>query len=111
MKRFIIQILSTSISFYILTKLFSSISFGSTYAIILMAIVFTIAHKLLKPLLQALRRPISIISLGFISFPVNGLIMLISANLVDGAYISSLPDAIILSLALSFIQSLVSIVI
>lgn len=111
MKRFTIQILSTSVSFYILTKLFSSISFGSTYAMILMAIVFTIAHKLLKPLLQALRRPISIISLGIVSFPVNGLIMLISANLVKGAYISSLPDAIILSLALSFIQSLVSVII
>lgn len=100
------RILTTILSLFILTKLFDTISFGSTYALLLTSLVFVFANTFLKPILKAFKKPINMVSMGLISFPINGLILFLSTSLVDGAYIESLSSAVILSMVLSFVSSL-----
>lgn len=100
------RILVTALSLFVLTKLFDTISFGSTYALLLTSLVFILANTFLKPILKFLKRPINVLSMGLVSFPINGLILFLSTNLIDGAYIESLSAAVFLSIALSFVSSL-----
>lgn len=76
---------------------------GITTAIIV-AIVLGILNTFLKPILQILALPITILTLGLFYFVVNVFVIYLASYLVDGFYISSFIPALLFGLVVSVVS-------
>lgn len=71
---------------------------------IVVAVVLGIANKLIKPILIILTLPLNVLTLGFFTFIINGLIILLTSVVVPGFSVKNIWWAIIFSIVLSFIS-------
>jgi putative membrane protein len=67
------------------------------------AIVIGIVNTLIKPLLQFIALPLTIITLGLTAFLINVGLLYLASRLVPGFYIASFYTALIASLVLSLV--------
>lgn len=74
----------------------------------LVALVLGVLNLLVKPVLLLLTLPINILTLGLFTFIVNALLLMIASSLVAGFRIDSFLTAIIASILISLISSLLS---
>lgn len=70
------------------------------------ALVLGLVNTLIKPLLIILTLPLNILTLGLFTFVINALLILLTSTLVPGFAVSSFFWALIFSLVLSVINSL-----
>ena len=69
------------------------------------AIVLGIVNAIIKPILIILTLPINILTLGLFTFVINALLILLTANFVSGFSVDSFIWALLFSLVLSVINS------
>ena len=86
---FIIRLLITAISAFLLSKILSGVHFDSFGSTIIFAILLGILNIFVKPILSILSLPITIVTLGLFSFVINALMILLtdyfmSSMAVDG---------------------------
>lgn len=103
----IIRLLLTALAVVILSNVLPGIelSQGFTSAIIL-AIVLGILNAILKPILVILTLPITILTLGLFLLVINAFIILVAGEFLSGFSVSGFWTALLFSLLLSFLQSL-----
>ena len=103
----IIRLLLTALAVVILAKFLPGVYLadGFTSAIIL-AIVLAVLDAFVKPILVILTLPITIITLGLFLLVINAGIILLAANFMGGFSVSGFWTALLFSLLLSFLQSL-----
>lgn len=105
--RFIINLLVTAVAVYILSRLLEPhVSINSFTTAIIFALVLAILNAIVKPLLIILTLPITIITLGLFLLIINALIILLAAKFVSGIHVEGLLWAIIFSLLLSLVSTL-----
>ena|SRR3990172_11911921 len=75
---------------------------------LLVAVVLAILNLLLKPLLVLFTLPATILTLGLFMFVINAVLLLISSNIVDGFKIDSFGTAIVASIVITVVSSLVN---
>lgn len=75
---------------------------------IVVAIVMGVLNLLLKPLLIILTIPITIVTLGLFLLVINAIIVLVCSGLVDGFKVDGFIYALLFSLVISFISSVLS---
>ncbi len=73
---------------------------------VIVAIVMGVLNTIVKPILQFLSLPITILTLGLFYFVINILIVYLCAYLVDGFSVSSAIAALLFSLSLSLAQGI-----
>lgn len=71
----------------------------------LAALVLGILNFTVKPVLHILSLPITLLTFGLFSFVINGLIILLLANLMGGIEVSGFFGALIVAIIISFIHS------
>ncbi len=108
---YIILLIVMSIAIWITARLLPGADINGFVTAIPVAIVLTIFNVLLKPLLVFLTIPFTIITFGLFLFIINGLIIWWVSRLVTGFNIKSFGWAIVFSLLLSIIQSVLETVI
>lgn len=103
----IIRLLLTALAVVILAKFLPGVHLadGFTSAIIL-AIVLGLLNAILKPILVILTLPITIITLGLFLLVINAAIILLAAEFMGGFAVSGFWTALLFSLLLSFLQSI-----
>ncbi len=69
------------------------------------AVVLGIINAALKPILIILTLPINILTLGLLTFVINALVIILTANLVPGFKVYGFWWALIFSIVLSIINS------
>ena len=106
MRKFLISILVNTLALLLIDYISPSINFTSTTAVIVLALVITVLNSTLNPALQLLSFPVSVVTLGLFRFVINGAVLLLAFNLTDGASINGLWPAILASIALSFLTSI-----
>ena len=111
--RFIIRILLTALAAYLLAMWLSPHVIMSNYGhAILFVIVLGILNTILKPVLQILTLPITILTLGLFLIVLNVLMVLLADKLVAGVAIENfwyaLLFGILLSILSSFIQRIIN---
>lgn len=76
---------------------------------ILASFILSILNMLVKPILHILSLPLTLLTFGLFSFVINGMILLMTANLVGSSsfYFSSIWTAILVSIIMSFVNSIV----
>ncbi len=108
---FIIRLLITAGSAFLLTKILSGVRFDTFGSAIVFAIVLGFLNIFVKPFLSILGLPFTIITLGLFSLVINAIIILIAKNLITGMHVDGFWWAFIFSIALSIVTSLASSVI
>lgn len=74
-------------------------------AALIAALVIGIINAVIKPFLIILTLPINVITLGLFTFVLNALLIMLAANIVPGFSVDGFFWALILSLVLSIINS------
>lgn len=73
-------------------------------AALVAALVIGIFNAILKPILVILTLPITILTLGFFTFVIQALLIMLAANIVPGFSVDGFFWALVLSLVLAIIN-------
>lgn len=104
--KLILRILLSALAVVILSKLLSGVNVDSYMTAIIVAIVLSLLNFIVKPILVILTLPVTLITFGLFLLVINAVIILLADRFVDGFQVSSIWWALIFSLLLSFLQSI-----
>lgn len=105
--KLLMKLVLSAIAVIILAKLLPGVTIDDTFTTpLIVALVLAILNVLVKPILIILTLPITILTLGLFLLVVNAIIILLADKLIDGFGVSSIWTAILFSLLLSFLQSI-----
>lgn len=102
----ILQILISSIAVYFTAWLLPGISIKSYGSAVIVAIVLGVLNAILKPVLQFISFPITVLTLGLFLLVINALIILIASYLVGSFQVNSFWWALLFSIIVSFVTSI-----
>lgn len=102
----IIRLFITAIVAFLLTKILPGVHFDSFSSAVIFAIVMGILNLVVKPILSLFSLPLTIITLGFFSFVINAIIILIADYFIDSMHVDGFWWAFIFGIVLSVITSL-----
>lgn len=102
----IIRLLITAVVAFLLTKILPGVQLESFGVAIIFAIVLGVLNLIVKPLLNILGLPLTIITLGLFSLVINAIIILIADYFIDGMVVDGFLWAFIFSIGLSVVTSL-----
>jgi putative membrane protein len=104
---FIVRIIVTAaVAFALSYFLRRGIQIDSFWTALLLALVLAILNAIVKPILIILTFPITIITLGLFLFVINACMILLAAHLIGGFRVDGFWWALLFSLLLSTISSL-----
>jgi putative membrane protein len=103
--KFIMRIVATSIIAFGLSYILKGIKIDNFITAIILAVVLAIFNAFLKPLLIILTLPITIFTLGLFLFVINASIILLADKLIDGFEVQGFWWALLFSLLLSIVTS------
>lgn len=104
--KMILRVLLSALAVVVLSKILPGIGVDSYTTAIIVAIVLSLLNFLVKPILIILTLPVTIITLGLFLLIINAIIILLADYFVDGFYVNSIWWALLFSLLLSFLQSI-----
>ncbi|WKS94669.1 phage holin family protein [Riemerella columbina] len=104
----IIRLLVTAVSAFLLQKVMSGVHIDDFGTAILFALVLGIFNIFVKPLLEMIGLPLTILTLGLFSLVINAGVILMVDYFVDGMSIDSFWWALGFSILLSFVTSLLN---
>ena len=101
---FLVRLLINALAFLIVSKVYSGMSVSGFWTAVVAALIWGIVNALLRPVLLLLTLPINILTLGLFTLVVNGLILVITAQLYSGLVISGLFAGIFAAILLSAVN-------
>ncbi|SFW62526.1 putative membrane protein [Sinomicrobium oceani] len=102
----ILRVLLTALAVVVIAKILPGVSVDSYPTAILVAVVLALLNLIVKPILVILTLPITIITLGLFLLIINAVVILITDSLVSGFQVENIWWALLFSLLLSFLQSI-----
>jgi putative membrane protein len=103
--KFIMRIIVTSIIAFGLSYILSGVHIDSFWAAIVFAIVLAVLNAIVKPILILLTLPLTLFTFGLFLFVINAAIILLTAEFVKGFRVDGFWWALLFSLLLSIITS------
>ncbi|MFT4831192.1 MAG: putative membrane protein [Psychroserpens sp.] len=104
--KLILRLLLTALAVVILAKILPGIGVDTYTTAIIVAIVLSLLNFIVKPILVILTLPITILTLGLFLLIINAIIILLADNLISGFEVANIWWALLFSLLLSFLQSI-----
>jgi len=104
--KLILRILLSALAVIVLAKVLPHVSVDSYVTAIIVAVVLSLLNFIVKPILVILTLPVTIITFGLFLLIINALIILLADKLVDGFAVDGIWWALLFSLLLSFLQSI-----
>jgi putative membrane protein len=89
---FIVRFLVVAAGLWIAQALLSGVSFASNTSLLITAAVLGLVNAILRPVLQLLALPITIVTLGLFAVVVNGAMVALVDLLIDGFHTASFWD-------------------
>ena len=106
MNRFIINTLIVTVAVGILSYVLPGVEVVDPLDALLVAVVLAILNNIVKPILIILTIPATILTLGLFLFVINASIILMAAWVIDGFHVRSFWWALLFSLLLSILKSI-----
>lgn len=103
--KFIMRIIVTSIIAFGLSYILTGVHIDSFWAAIIFAIVLAVLNAIVKPILILLTLPLTLFTFGLFLFVINAAIILLTAEFVKGFRVDGFWWALLFSLLLSIITS------
>ncbi len=104
--KLLLRILLSALAVVILAKILPHVSVDTYFTAIIVAIVLSLLNFIVKPILVILTLPVTIITFGLFLLIINAIIILLADNLIHGFSVDGIWWALLFSLLLSFLQSL-----
>ncbi len=104
----LIHWLILTLALLIVSHFYSGIRVASLPSAIVAAAVLGILNAVVRPVLQLLAIPITLLTLGFFYFVINGCMLYLTASLVQGLAVRSLGAAIWGSILISLLSLLLN---
>jgi putative membrane protein len=105
--RFLLYWLSTALALWIVDGLFDSLAFDSLQTLFLSALVLALVNVTIKPVLLLVTLPLTIFTLGLAIPLINGVVLLLVSELIEGFTISGFWMGVLCALAISFVGFLI----
>ncbi len=102
----ILYIIISSIAVYFTAWLLPGISVDGYGSAITVAIVLGVLNAILKPVLQFLSFPITVVTLGLFLLVINTIIILLASQLVGSFHVQNFWWALLFSIIMSFVVSI-----
>lgn len=103
---FIIRILLTAVAVVLLAYILPGVHVVGFGSALIVAVVLGLLNIFVKPVLLILTLPITILTLGLFLLVINALIILLASSFVSGFMVDGFWSALLFSLLLSFLQSI-----
>jgi putative membrane protein len=104
--RIIVRILATAAVLLVLSYANIGIAVSGFYSALVVAILWGVISLTIKPVLNLLALPITIITFGLFSFVINALLFWLLATFVEGFSVAGFIPALLGSIALSAVSYL-----
>jgi len=104
--KLILRILLSALAVVILSKILPHVSVDSYLTAIIVALVLSLLNFLVKPILVILTLPVTLITFGLFLLIINAIIILLADGLIAGFSVDGIWWALLFSLLLSFLQSI-----
>lgn len=104
--KFILRILLSAVAVVILSQILPHVTVDTYYTAIIVALVLSLLNFIVKPILVILTLPVTIVTLGLFLLIINAIIILLADKLINGFVVDGLGWALLFSLCLSFLQSI-----
>lgn len=101
-----IKIIISSLAVFLTAYLLPGVTVDSYVTAIWVAIVLALLNGFLKPLLIIFTIPVTVVTLGLFLLVINAAIILLADNFVDGFFVSGFWWALLFSVVLSVVTSL-----
>jgi putative membrane protein len=102
----IIKLLLNAIAVFILAEILNGVYVDNYITSLIVAAVLSVLNVLVKPILVILTLPVTILTLGLFLFVINAIIILLADKLIDGFAVDGIWTAILFSVLLCILQSL-----
>jgi len=103
---FLLRIIITAVVAFGLSYILSGIHINEFTTALILALVLAFLNAILKPLLIILTLPITIVTFGLFLFVINAIIIMLAAKFIDGFRVDGFWWALLFSLLLSTLTSL-----
>ena len=104
----VIRILVTAFIVLLLANFLGGVSVDGFGTSIIVAIVLGLLNLIVKPLMILFTLPVTLLTLGLFLFVINAVIILLCSELVGGFHVASFWTALLFSILLSILQSVMS---
>ena len=104
----IIRILVTAFIVLLLANFLGGVSVDGFGTSIIVAIVLGLLNLIVIPLMVLFTLPVTLLTLGLFLFVINAVIILLCSELVGGFHVASFWTALLFSILLSVLQSVMS---
>ena len=81
---------------------------ASWVGIVFFALILSLINMSIKPILQILSLPVTVLTLGIFYLVVNTLLLYIAAWLANGLFVASFGSAFVASIVISLVSALVN---
>lgn len=105
---FLVKVVVTTLAVVVGSYILPGVEVKDFITAIVVAFVLGILNAILKPILVILTIPVTILTLGLFLLVINALIIMLTANLIDGFDVSNFWIAIIFSILISIISGLLT---
>ena len=103
---FILRIIISAVVAFGLSYILKGIHINEFTTALILALVLAVFNAILKPILIILTLPITILTFGLFLFVINAIIILLAAKFVDGFRVDGFWWALLFSLLLSVLTSI-----
>lgn len=104
--KLLFRIIITALLVILIPKIISGIYVADFKTAVIVAVVLGLLNIFIKPILVILTLPFTIVTLGLFLLVINAVIILLCDNIVEGFRVNSFLTALIFSLVLSLLQSI-----
>jgi len=100
------KILLTAIAVLVLANFLPGVDVTNYTTAIIVAVVLGLLNAIVKPVLIILTLPMTIVTFGLFLLVINACMILLASKFVDGFRVSSFWTALLFSILLSIVQSM-----
>ena len=108
---FILKFILSAVITYLLANFLPGAQIGGFGDAIILVIVMAILNAVVKPILQIIGLPITILTLGLFLFVINALIVMLASYLLSGFEVDGFVSALIFSVVLSLVTAVVDMIV
>ncbi|MBU1071489.1 phage holin family protein [Patescibacteria group bacterium] len=98
------KLLISAVAFYVTAYLLPGVVISGWSSLLVVSVVWGILAMLVRPLLILLTLPVNIMTLGLFTLVINGVLVLMTAKLVDGFSVDGFGTAVLAAILLSIIN-------
>ena len=102
--RVIMQLSINTFALLVVEYVVPGFHLASIWTAVVAAVAIGVVNTLIKPILQLVALPISILTFGISAFLINVFLLLLTSRVIPGFEIASFTTAIIASIALSLVS-------